>query len=111
MNIPNGITLWELIYSIPYNEQDWVVIEELQLTEAFNLNQKQYQELTELISDLRELIDGLNKRDDIFSQTDNGSEDADIICEKLGLDGNKPIITYDPITRDSKLDLYLYQTI
>ena len=110
MNIKNTVTLWEVIYTIPYQPYNQDVIEDLQTSDKFVLTIEQEDEFNSFLHDLRELITGLNERDNIFQTTDNGSDDADIICEKLKVNPNHPTIVYDKSGK-CKLNTYLYETI
>jgi hypothetical protein len=110
MNKPNTVTLWEVIYTIPYFNDNQEVIEELQTSDKFTLTDEQEEEFNSFLDDLRGLITGLNERDNIFANTDNGSDDADVICETLKVNPNHPTIVYNKIG-NCKLNTYLYETI
>jgi hypothetical protein len=109
MNIPNTVTLWEVVYSIPYFEDYDELLEDLQKLDKFKLTEEQDEQFQSLVDELRELIVGLDERDNIFKNTGNGEEDADIICETLKFNKNHPTIVYDKNGK-SILNTYFYET-
>ncbi len=92
------ITLWDVVYEIPYHTQEGVVdveevIEALQRICKFRLKEDDEQELEDLIDDLNDLINGIIEKYDGELSGENGVEDANMIIEELKVNPKKPIIT------------------
>lgn len=99
------VKLWDVVYVILYNNHypdvDTVaVIKELQDTDNFILTDEQHDLLYDLIDDLYESFN----MDIPTYGTENGEEDTDYIINEYNLNGDLPVITYDPITGQSVLN-------
>ena len=112
----NVITLWSVIYTIPYHTHNGYpltdeIIEDLASTDKLKLNltDEQVSELDEFFTDLNEMINGIYEKYGGELSGMNGEEDTDEIIDELKCDGDKPIITVLKNGR-CKIDTYIYQT-
>jgi len=110
MNLPNTVTLSEVIRTTMYFQDNQELIEDLQKWDKFSLTEKQEEDFVSLVEELREFIDGIYEKYDGELSGMNTEEDTDMICDELKVNPNHPTIVYDKSGK-CKLNTYLYQTI
>lgn len=106
------VTLWDVLYIIPYHSHGGTPIveeiyDELKRYHKFSLNEEEYELFSELCEELNKLIQGIYEKYDGELSGMNGAEDTDMICEELKLNPKKPMININSF-RMGKVSMLLY---
>jgi hypothetical protein len=109
MNLPNTVTLSEVIRTTMYFDDNQELIKDLQKWDKFNLTEQQENEFDSFLDELREFIDGIYEKYGGELSGMNTEEDTYMICNELKVNPNHPTIVYDK-NGNSKLNTYFHET-